>query len=323
MANPAKLMAAIENSPLDVQTIAQRVGVNVRTVRNWRNGVSVPRKASLVKLAEILGLSSVSELIDEVSGTPSNGAADPEGPSDIGLEAMMREAARLVQRVRRMKHRYKSAVVNWRIQRGLEKFRKVEAGDWSIEALNRYSHVREVFGHVLRFLRKSDRYHTLSCLSFWDEIGSESFVDYNVEAAHSGVEIDRVVLVNQSELSDPGQHGRITHLIGLLRDAHERSRDARGSCDAHFLITKDYEEEFGSRVPYAIISNSTNQDTLVVKSDVSTTPGLRFLFMTSQTPEYRRELDPFTRARHHAAGTSNEQDGLLDLDGIESQLAST
>ena len=54
----------IEEKGLKERFIADKVGVSVRTILNWRKGETIPRLDQAVKLADVLGV-EVTELYDK------------------------------------------------------------------------------------------------------------------------------------------------------------------------------------------------------------------------------------------------------------------
>ena len=74
---PEKLLEARKNARLTHTALAEKLGVSRRAVYAWENGVSVPRKNMIKKIAEALGV-TVFYLTDDTAQSPDEGRVREE-----------------------------------------------------------------------------------------------------------------------------------------------------------------------------------------------------------------------------------------------------
>ena len=102
-----RLAAAREAAGMTQAVLAQRLGVRVKTLRDWENDVSEPRANRLQMLAALLGVSLRWLLTGEGDDVPppgdDGGAPDPRLRATLGeLRSLRGEILRLGERLGRL-----------------------------------------------------------------------------------------------------------------------------------------------------------------------------------------------------------------------------
>jgi transcriptional regulator with XRE-family HTH domain len=92
-----RITAAREALGLDQEQLARRLGVKLKTIRNWENDAAEPRANKLQMLAGLLNVSIRWLLTGEGDGLPDPDAA-PEPPDVAALRAELREIGALLHR---------------------------------------------------------------------------------------------------------------------------------------------------------------------------------------------------------------------------------
>ena len=92
-----RITAAREAQGLDQEQLARRLGVKLKTIRNWENDAAEPRANKLQMLAGLLNVSIRWLLTGEGDGLPDPDAA-PETADVAALRAELREIGALLHR---------------------------------------------------------------------------------------------------------------------------------------------------------------------------------------------------------------------------------
>lgn len=92
-----RITAAREAVSLSQEQVARRLGVKLKTIRNWENDIAEPRANKLQMLAGLLNVSIRWLLTGEGDGLPDPDAP-PEPPDMAALRFELREVTTLLHR---------------------------------------------------------------------------------------------------------------------------------------------------------------------------------------------------------------------------------
>ncbi len=117
-------------------------------------------------------------------------------------------------------------IMKWRFDREHAKFRNIDNGHWTALADETYSYVRYVFMQILGTLKKGDEYYTVTNIEFWRQgtYGVEEFINSNSDALAKGVEIRRIMLLEEHMLNTKYYRDE---LIAILNKFHQKSQTDR------------------------------------------------------------------------------------------------
>ena len=78
-----RLAAARDAAGMDAETLARRLGVRLKTLQDWENGISEPRANRLQMLSGLLDVPMAWLITGEGEGLPSPEAHEGTPPADI------------------------------------------------------------------------------------------------------------------------------------------------------------------------------------------------------------------------------------------------
>lgn len=183
----------------------------------------------------------------------------------------IKEIKRIIKKLHEKDDEYALSLFLWRIRVEKEKLKEIDIGKWSPRALKTYDYIRYIFGSVLSILSKGDTYNTLSNLNFWseDKMGGSNFMEMNTAACDKGVNIQRIIVLDNSIFNQPKLHkeeiNKLEKLIQEINIAIEGSPKSYSNIENHFFISSNYKKDGSFPVPYALITNDNNDQYISIK----------------------------------------------------------
>lgn len=215
--------------------------------------------------------------------------------------------------------------INWRLGTELNKLRSVINGELPIYALDKYSYLSDIFGHLQRQLREGDTYQTITTVDVWsgNSIGSKKFLRSNVMALKAGAHIDRVVFIDEKRLNDKldtDYHKGIKYGIDLFNSFSEKDNK---NYSLNFFISEMRGDHYEilQHAPVTLITEYGNKNRLglyahhVSNTDTNSVPflDLKFYFENDSDVLCDNFIENFKEMKSNSIGIKQMEERLLAL----------
>jgi hypothetical protein len=141
----------------------------------------------------------------------------------------------IVRRPEALKNPWQDRVACWRISRARADIKCIENAEWEFEAKTSSSYVSYVLTELLKAMRDYEEFLTVSNIEFWasEAVGNAAFLNANIDAAHRGVDVKRLLLVDKKRCAD---HRYLTTVRKVARQQLEACARAEKFQADHLVV---------------------------------------------------------------------------------------
>lgn len=186
---------------------------------------------------------------------------------------------------------FRRLIFDWRMEAEADRAESIVGGNTVLKCRSQYLSMVYYFRKILRTLQKGDYFKTLSSLKFWSASGLDGsgFVKANIRALEAGVDVKRVIVLDKRIVDlkkgrfkpktphekryFAGELDKLVRLLGRLTRMQKEHGSAFDNMEFTFYLASNYDEDFKSEVPLAIVGNESRKDMMAIKASFDETSG--------------------------------------------------